>query len=72
MYKGAIEMYKDLNTGEYYSFEEIKEVYEDFKNEMPYKNFEEYFECQIRLGSQRVGGFVKIDNKRKESEDDEF
>lgn len=56
-------MYKDFNTGEIFSEDEVKELFEQFKYEiyteadMP--TFEAYLEDRLSMGRQGVGGLVE-------------
>lgn len=53
-------MYKDFDTGELWSKEELEEAYNqawEVHEEFP--TFEEYFEYQLDLGRQRVGGIIE-------------
>lgn len=67
-------MYKDLNTGETYTLEEIREGFEQFKDEMTrwdcaedkevprYESFEDYMDEMLRLGRERIGGYVEVED----------
>lgn len=55
-------MFRDFNTGEIYTLNEIKEAFEQFKDEMRYSDFDEYMDYMLMLGSQKVGGFVIEEN----------
>ena len=53
--------YMNFDTGEVWTEEEIKEVYEaEYELHEQYPTFEEYLEHLIDLGKQKVGGIVEI------------
>ena len=52
--------YMVFDTGEIYTEAEIKQDYENYRDEMPYKEFEDYMETMLALGMQRAGGFVEV------------
>ena len=56
--------FKNIDTGEIWSEEEIRTEYNNFKSESDYMrgfdNFEEYLEDQIRLGKNRESGLSPI------------
>lgn len=56
--------YMDINSGEIWTEEEIKETYEQFKDEMPttFESFEEYLDFLLKLGREKIGGFVKVED----------
>lgn len=52
-------MYKEFDTGEVYTLEELEEAFEQFKDEMAYTTFDEYMEEMLRQGREKVGGLVE-------------
>ena len=54
--------YKDFDTGEEYTLDELKATYKQFENEMQYDNFEDYLEKMLDLGRQKIGGLVEIED----------
>lgn len=52
--------YEDFDTGETYTLEEIKDIYKQFADEMDYPNFDAYFEYQLDLGRQKIGGYIEV------------
>ena len=53
-------IYKDFDTGEEYTIEELKAIYNQFKDEMQYDSFEDYMDKMLDLGRRKVGGLVEI------------
>lgn len=54
--------YKDFDTGEKYTLNELKATYKQFENEMQYDSFEDYLEKMLDLGRQKIGGLVEIED----------
>ena len=54
--------YKDFDTGEEYTIDELKVTYKQFENEMQYDSFEDYLEKMLDLGRQKIGGLVEIED----------
>lgn len=54
--------YKDFDTGEEYTLDELKATYKQFENEMQYDSFEDYLEKMLDLGRQKIGGLVEIED----------
>lgn len=52
--------YKNFDTGEEYTLDELKATYKQFENEMQYDSFEDYLEKMLDLGRQKIGGLVEI------------
>ena len=55
-------IYMDFDTGEEYTLEELKTIYNQFKDEMQYDSFEDYLEKMLDLGRQKIGGLVEIED----------
>ena len=56
--------YMDFDTGEMCSENEIKEVFETEPDLVSnYSSFENYLECLLNLGHQRVGGIIEIETE---------
>ena len=53
--------YRDINTGEVWTEDEIRKAFEAFRYEMKetYDSFEEYMDEMLRLGRDKVGGLVE-------------
>ena len=54
--------YMNIDTGETYTREELEKELEMFKDEMRFDNFEDYLEEYLRLGRERITGFVEIED----------
>lgn len=54
-------LYKIFDTGEIYTEKEFKELFDMFKYELDYENYEEYKEEMLSLGRQRIAGIVELD-----------
>lgn len=54
--------YKDFDTGEEYTLDELKTTYKQFEDEMQYDSFEDYLEKMLDLGRQKIGGLVEIED----------
>lgn len=54
--------YKDFDTGEEYTLDELKATYKQFENEMQYDSFEDYLEKMLDLGRQKIVGLVEIED----------
>lgn len=52
-------LYKDFDTNEIYTIEELKETYKIFADEMEYTDFEDFFEEMLSQGRQGIGGLVE-------------
>ena len=52
--------FKDMDTGEVWSFEELRKAYDQFGSEMEYDSFEDWFDTMLSLGRQGIGGMVEI------------
>lgn len=57
--KGKPIVYRNIDTGELFTLEEIREGYEMFRGEMEYDSFEEYLDYLTELGTSRVGGLTR-------------
>lgn len=57
--------YMDTITGEIWTEEEIKEVFEQVRYEMEeqYDSFDEYLEGQLRNGRNHVDGLIELDEE---------
>lgn len=53
-------MFQDFNTGEIYTLEELKQLFEQFKNEMNYSSFDDYLEKMLSLGYEKIGGLIEL------------
>ena len=54
--------YKDFDTGEEYTLDELKATYKQFENEIQHDSFEDYLEKMLALGRQKIGGLVEIED----------
>ena len=54
-------MYMDFDTGETYTLEELKTLFDQYNEEMAYNDFEEFMNDQLAKGLQRVGGLIEIE-----------
>lgn len=52
--------FKNIESGEIWSYEEIKEAYDQFKDEMRYDSVEEWIDELLSLGRQGIGGMVEV------------
>ena len=66
--------YMHLNTGEIYTEDEIKHDFEMFADDIldkdgnrKFDTFEEYFDHELQLGRDRVGGYVEVDEEEVKS-----
>lgn len=55
-----MKMYKDFDTGEEFTIEELKTIYNQFEGEMQYDSFEDYMDKMLDLGRQKVGGLIEV------------
>ena len=55
--------YKNVDTGEVWTLEEVKEAYEDFKHEIAdeAKSFEDYLDDMLDMGRRKEGGLEEIE-----------
>lgn len=60
--------YRNLDTGEIWTEEEVKESFEQFKDEIiddagnpKYSSYEEYMEEMLSQGRQRIGGLEEVE-----------
>lgn len=59
--------YRNLDTGEIWTEEEIKESFNQFRDEMiddgkpKYSSYEEYLEEMLSQGRQRIGGLEEVE-----------
>ena len=52
-------MYRNFDTNELFTEEEVKNLYEQFKDEIPdYDSFEDYIEDMLSKGRRKEGGLV--------------
>ena len=54
--------YKDFDTGEEYTLDELKTIYNQQEDEMQYDSFEDYLYNALALGRQKIGGLVEIED----------
>ena len=54
-------MYKNIDTNEVYTLDELKESFEQFKHEMSFDTFEDYMDHFLRMGREGTGGFVEFE-----------
>lgn len=52
--------YKNLDTGEIWSEDEVRKSFEMFADEINYNNFEDYLDHLLELGRNKEGGLVMI------------
>lgn len=57
-------MYMNLDTGETYTLEEVKKLYEDFQNEMEHDSFEEFLDTMLEMGREKTGGLIEIEQSQ--------
>ena len=53
--------YRDIDSGEIWTEEEVREQFEQFKDEMPYESFDDYMDDMLSKGRQRITGFEEIE-----------
>lgn len=53
--------YMDINTGVFWTAEEVEELYERNKDEMSYDDFDAYLEEALDLGYQGIAGLVEVE-----------
>lgn len=55
-------MYKNFDTGETFTLEELKELFNQFnyETEQPFDSFDEWLENQLDQGRNGTGGLVEI------------
>ena len=56
-----MKMYRNIDTGEIWTEEEIRKEFEDFKDEMPYESFDEYMDDMLSKGRQRITGLEEVE-----------
>ena len=57
-----IRKFKDFDTGELWMEEEVRQAYEEMPELLEeYPTFEEYLEHALKLGEDRVGGIIEIE-----------
>ena len=56
--------YRNIDTGEIWTLEEVKEAYEDFKSEISDEtnSFEDYLDDLLDMGRRKEGGLEEIDD----------
>ena len=54
-------IYMDFDTGEKYTLDELKTIYNQQEDEMRYDSFEDYLDNALALGRQKIGGLVETD-----------
>lgn len=53
--------YRDIDSGEIWTEEELMEQYELFKDEMQYESFDDYMDDMLSKGRQRITGFEEVE-----------
>lgn len=53
-------LYRDIDTGEVFTIEELKEIYEQQKDEMSYDSFDDYMDEALTLGINKICGLEEI------------
>ena len=53
--------YRDIDSGEIWTEEEVRKQFELFKDEMPYESFDEYMDDMLSKGRQRITGFEEVE-----------
>ena len=60
--------YRNIDTGEIWTEEEVKESFEQFRDEIidddgkpKYSSYEEYLEEMLSQGRQRIGGLEEVE-----------
>lgn len=51
--------YKNLDTGEIWSEDEVRKSFEMFADEINYNTFEDYLDHLLELGRNKEGGLVE-------------
>ena len=54
-------IYKDFDTGEYFTKEELEKAYDQLEDEMEYEDFDEYLDSMLGQGRQKTGGLIEED-----------
>lgn len=54
-------IYRDINSGEEYTLEELRKTFEQFKDEQSFESFEDYLDHYLSLGRQRIEGYEEIE-----------
>ena len=62
---GRFDIYRDIDSGETYTYDELKKTYELFADEMKangrgFNSFEDYFKHFLELGRHGVAGYVVV------------
>ena len=52
-------IYRDFDTNETYTLEELQELYEQYNAEMGYESFDDYMDEMLSQGRQRTGGLIE-------------
>lgn len=52
--------YRLFDTGIIWSEDEVRKAYNNFKDELPYADFEDYMNEMLRQGHEKVGGLVEV------------
>lgn len=53
--------YRDIDSGEIWTEEEVREQFELFKDEMSYESFDDYMDDMLSKGRQRITGFEEVE-----------
>lgn len=53
--------YRNIDTGEIWTEDEIKEQFEMFKDEMQYDSLDDYMDSMLSKGRQRITGFEEFE-----------
>ena len=54
-----MKMYRNFDTGEIFTEEEVREAWAAFPEDHPDETFEDYMEKMLSLGRQGIGGLVE-------------
>lgn len=53
--------YRNIDTGEIWTEEEVRKEFEDFKDEMSYESFDDYMDDMLSKGRQRITGLEEVE-----------
>jgi len=53
--------YRDIDSGEIWTEEEVREQFELLKDEMSYESFDDYMDNMLSKGRQRITGFEEVE-----------
>lgn len=60
-WQNTTKVYMDIDTGIFWSLEEVKDNYERHAHEMSYDSFDDYLEEALDLGAQGICGLVEVE-----------